>query len=127
MVEPKVHAAARHLKAALRELEEDLDVDHGLVGGLSDDVFEEPQDGKLRFRDLGIGEKFHFMGSWPGADHAVPGYRTYTKVTARKFSDQDGDRTVVAHIRADLMEVSRAENATAATGANVPTAEPVKP
>jgi hypothetical protein len=110
---PKVNTAAKHLKAALRELEVTAGEEPALMGGLSDDMFEEPNDGRLRFRDLAIGEDFHFMGSWPGVDHQVPGYRKYTKITGRKFTHKDGDRVSVHHVRADLMEVARAETVAA--------------
>jgi hypothetical protein len=106
--------AAKTLIESLRELEGDK-ADDADAGDASSKkvwekpyVFDAPNDGKLRFRDLSIGEQFHFMGSWPGAETATPGHRTYTKVSNRRFSFKDGDNVTVYSVRGDLVEVARA-------------------
>ena len=106
----KVIKAAKTLIDTLRELD----------GTVSEEVHAEakpvwekpydfvaPQDGKLRFRDLAVGDQFSFMGSWPGQGSA-PGRRVYTKVSNRKFSFRQGDNVTVYNVRGDLAEVARA-------------------
>ena len=111
----KVIRAAKTIIDTLREEgavseDEQLDEGRGHVWQKPYE-FEAPPDGKLRFRDLAIGEQFHFMGSWPGVDHAIPGRRTYTKVSNRRFSYRDGDTVTVSTVRGDLVEVARSEPA----------------